>query len=96
MAAALRVTDQTEMLPVTTIVPAELVPTYEVRLRRSEAGEGPETVGLSQFVHCLRLDNATEMFNITNADTTWIGLLDANGVFIALTCVMRNSTGVHP
>ncbi|NED97136.1 DUF4265 domain-containing protein [Phytoactinopolyspora alkaliphila] len=36
------------------------------------------------------------MFSITIADTAWIGLLDANGVLIALTCVTKNSTAVHP
>lgn len=75
---------------VTALPPSELLPvnagppdlaTYEVRLARSMAGEGPSTLGLAEFVEALRVpDPGLETLSFTDGETFFIVVLDGEDV----------------
>ena len=60
---------------------------YEVRLQRALDGEGPTTVGLSEFVKCLEQGSAREMFGVSLEGIFGVGLLDSAGELAAITLV---------
>jgi len=60
--------------------PNEMLPTYEVRLARHEAGQGPRATGLSEFVEALRhTDGPVGVFLVEDASAHYTGLLDQTG-----------------
>jgi hypothetical protein len=63
--------------------------TYEVRWRRAASGEGPQTIGLREFVEALRQPtSAPESCSVTDeAGTTYVILLD-RGEIAAITAVV--------
>jgi len=90
LAKALAVDDSREIVAVEQTDPNDLIHTYSVRLTRAEAGEGPETWALREFVDCLRSGEPHEMFGITIDSTSWVGLLNRSGRLIGLTMVRRH------
>lgn len=59
-----------ELVAVDPIDPPTMVDGYEARLQWSESPDGPETLGLREFVDCLREDDPAELFAITIESTT--------------------------
>ena len=68
---------------------AELIPTYQRRLRRFLRSEGPVCHGLDRFVETLGGDGSAEMFAIQSDATGWIGLLRPDGSMLDVTSVDR-------
>ena len=67
-----------------------LLPTYEVRLARARAGEGPAVIGLEHFVETLRTADAIEIFGITTEGRNFVGLVQADRM-IALSVITRRT-----
>ena len=69
-----------DLIPVDVAHPREILSTYEIRLARSEDGEGPRTRGLSGLVHVLRYaDQNVGLFSIHDSSANYMGLLDETG-----------------
>lgn len=78
-ATTVRALPPLELLPVSA-GPPDLA-TYEVRLTRSTAGEGPYTLGLAEFVEALRArDPAVETLSFSDGQTFFIIVLDGDEV----------------
>ena len=80
----------TELIPVNAAHPSELVSTYEIRLARSEDGEGPRTSGLPGLVQALRYaESDVGLFSVRSQSAHYIGLLDESGsVLLALVMIL--------
>jgi hypothetical protein len=61
--------------------------TYEVRLARAEAGEGPKTSGLASFVEALNRPDEPESVGFRGADGTHFLLLLDGGQVVAITII---------
>lgn len=83
--------ESSELVAVTPVEAATLLPTFQTRLEAAAAETGPETRGLARFVDVLGDDDITEMFAVTEGDVTGIGLIAASGQVVAVTLVI---TGV--
>ena len=86
---ALELRDSMELIDVTPVNGAELLPTYEVRLEAAETGAGPRTCGLADFVSALREQVVVEAFSVREGDITGIGLFGTSGQIVAVTLVLR-------
>ena len=79
-----------ELVAVHPVDQASMLSTYEVRLARSSAGEGPRTLGLDRFVEALGGGRVAEVFSVRTNDRMWRGLLDSAGRVVAVTGVERD------
>lgn len=82
----------TELIAVTPVQAAGLLPTYETRLESAAAGKGPRTRGLAEFVEALRVQDIAEMFAVTEGDLTGIGLIATPGHVAAVTLIIRSDS----
>jgi hypothetical protein len=76
-----------ELIPVSKGRPDEMLSTYEIRLARSQSGEGPQVTGLGEFVEVLReADSDLGIFGIATPSANYVGLTNETGsVLLALT-----------
>lgn len=80
----------TELIAVSPVQAATLLPTYETRLEAASAGRGPRTRGLAEFVEALRGPDIAEMFAVTEGEVTGIGLIATPGHVAAVTLVIAS------
>lgn len=80
----------TELVAVSPVTVATLLPTYETRLAAAATARGPHTRGLAQFVAALRDQDITEMFAVTEGNITGIGLITSAGDVRAVTLAIRS------
>jgi hypothetical protein len=80
-----------ELIPVDVVPARKMLPTYEIRLARSEAGEGPRIIGLRELVDVLRCgDQNFGLFTIQTLPTNYMGLLDERGsTLLSLVTISR-------
>ena len=64
--------------------------TYDVRLARAEAGEGPKTAGLAAFVEALGDPDEPETVGFRGVDGTYFLLLLEGGQVDAITSIERS------
>lgn len=76
-----------ELVTLNQVNSQELLPIYQVRLRRSMAGDGPKVTGLENFVDALRGNEVVEIFSVRAGDTSAVGLLDEAGEVLAVTLI---------
>lgn len=82
---AQRAAKTVEALPPSELLPVHAGPpdlaTYEVRLARSIAGEGPNTLGLAEFVETLRVPGPDlQTLSFTDGETYFIVVVDGEDV----------------
>ena len=87
--AALDAEQSVELIVVSRVRAQELLHTYSVRLQRFEDGEGPESIGLPDFVRALRAHSEVELLGVTAQAVAGICLLSPGGELIAVTTVQR-------
>lgn len=81
-----------ELVAVTPISAANLLPTYETRLEAAGTGVGPHTRGLAEFVAALRDQDIAEMFAVSEGRVTGIGLINTVGDVAAVTLVVGSDS----
>jgi hypothetical protein len=83
-----------ELVTVTEVAVASLLPTYRIRLERWKSGEGPHCVGLDHFVQTLAMQSGRlSMFVWNDESSSFVGLLDASGsLLVDATAVHRQGT----
>jgi hypothetical protein len=79
-----------ELIPLSKGRPSEMLSTYEIRLARSQSGEGPQVTGLGEFVEVLReADSDLGIFGITTPSANYVGLTNETGsALLALTKIV--------
>lgn len=82
----------TELIAVTPVQAATLLPTYVTRLEAAAAGAGPRTRGLAEFVEAVRGPDVAEMFAVTEGDVTGIGLIATLGHVVAVTLIIGSDS----
>ena len=92
LAAVMADSQSTELVTVSPVTAATLLPTYETRLKAAAAGSGPDTQGLAGFVVALHDQDVAELFAVAEGNITGIGLITSLGEVAAVTLVRRPDT----
>jgi hypothetical protein len=80
-----------ELIPVYKAHPVDMLSGYEIRLAWSQSGEGPQMIGMGEFVEVLReADSDMGIFAVLAPSANYVGLTNETGtVLIALVKIVR-------